>query len=229
MKNPLYTSIFLLFVSFFLVSCGRLNDTKPAPGDKEGTSPELVRISKLESNLLDARQDKENLTRQLEDKETVIQQLQETVSALEKEISGLKKKTLALTSVQGKIDDTTPADLYKKARNLLLEENYLPAAALFIEFMKNHPKDDLADNAAYWLGECHYSLGEYKQAISVFKDLIAAYPKSEKVPDAILKTGYSYLSLEDSNRAHHYLKQVLKKYPFSLAAEKAQEKLRSFE
>ncbi|MCP4718853.1 MAG: tetratricopeptide repeat protein, partial [Desulfobacteraceae bacterium] len=94
---------------------------------------------------------------------------------------------------------------------------------------EQHPKHNLADNAMYWLGECHYSSGQYAKAVAVFKDLVKAYPKAEKVPDAILKTGYSYLSLDDINRAHHYLKLVLTKYPFSPAAEKAQEKLKEFE
>ncbi len=72
-------------------------------------------------------------------------------------------------------------------------------------------------------------MNRYKKAIIIFKDLVAKYPKSGKVPGALLKTGYAYLSLDDSNRAHHYLKQVLRKYPFSPAAEKAEEKLKSFE
>ena len=131
--------------------------------------------------------------------------------------------------VQYQIQYTEPAVLYKKARLLLVEEDYVNSAALFTEFIKNHPQDSLADNAVYWLAECHYSLGEYQKAISIFQDLETTYPKSEKVPDAILKTGYSYLSLDDTNRAHHYLTKVIKKYPFSPAADMAQEKLRSFE
>ena len=69
---------------------------------------------------------------------------------------------------------------------------------------------------------------KYQKAITIFKDLVTKYPKSGKVPGALLKTGYAYLSLDNPNRAHHYLKTVLIKYPFSPAAEKAEEKLKSF-
>ena len=53
--------------------------------------------------------------------------------------------------------------------------------------MVQHPDHSLADNAMYWLGECHYSSGQYAKAVTVFKKLVKAYPKAEKVPDALLK------------------------------------------
>ncbi|MCP3876569.1 MAG: tol-pal system protein YbgF, partial [Desulfobacteraceae bacterium] len=157
----------------------------------------------------------------IENKNTTIKKLKNNILKLE--------KIKTAKPVQYNIEYTHPSDLYTRARNLLLEDNFNDAITLFTEFIKNHPLNSLADNAVYWLGECHYSKGDYEKAILIFKDLVIKYPKSEKVPDSMLKTGYSYLSLDDTNRAHHYLKQVLKKYPFSPASEKAQEKIKSFE
>ncbi|MDY0221080.1 MAG: tol-pal system protein YbgF [Desulfobacterium sp.] len=124
---------------------------------------------------------------------------------------------------------TNPVLLYNRARSLLLEENFQGAAGLFKEYVKQFPDSELADNALYWLGECHYSQGEYQTAIKIFKDVVTLYPKREKVPDALLKTAYSYLILDDSDRAHHYLKLVVKGYPFTQAGEKAEQKLKAFQ
>lgn len=222
LKNFLYKAAVLIAVSSFLISCSSLNPFKSTAGKTEDSGPENERLAELETQVLDLKQEQADLKFMMEKKEDKIAELEKKISILEKRAPGKKP-------VQYKIEYTSPSDLYKKARNLLLEEDYANAAALFETFIKNHPKDSLADNAMYWLGECYYTQGEYKKAIAVFERLETLYPKSEKVADAILKTGYSHLSLDDSNRAHHHLKRVLKKYPFSPAAEKAQEKLRSFE
>ena len=160
----------------------------------------------------------------------------EEIEALEKKISRLEQRIRDLEQLNAqkqptvlKLEYVDPVQLYQKARNLLLEGDAVTAARLFASFAEKHPDHSLADNALYWLGECHYSLGQYNVAAEEFKSLVKTYPKAEKVPDALLKIGYSYLSMDDINRASHYLKLVLKKYPFSLAAEKAQVKLKSLE
>ena len=124
---------------------------------------------------------------------------------------------------------TTPEKLYKKARSLLLEENFKQAAILFTRFIKKYPHNELADNSVYWLGECHYSMGDYKGAVKIFKGLVQKYPRAGKVPDALLKTAYAYLALDDTDRANYFLKQVVTKYPFTDAGDKAALKLRAFQ
>ena len=66
--------------------------------------------------------------------------------------------------------------LYKKARSLVLEENFNQAAILFTRFIKKYPHNELADNSVYWLGECHYSMGDYKGAVKIFKGLVIKEP-----------------------------------------------------
>ncbi|CCK79603.1 tol-pal system protein YbgF [Desulfobacula toluolica] len=229
LKKRLYKPVYFLILSFFFVSCGAMHSVKtPAGNDKEETLCH-TKLVELESELTGIKQDQATLKYQIEKNNTIIQTLQDIISTLETKIAFLEKTPQPAAPIQYKIEALKPADLYKKARNLLLENNFSKAAGLFSEFIKHYPQNSLADNCVYWLGECHYSLKDYKKAIEVFKDLEIKYPKSEKVPDAILKTGYSYLLLDDFNRANHYLKQVLKQYPFSPAAEKAQKKLGDFE
>jgi len=229
LKKQLCNAFLVLMVSFFLISCGSIQYFKKSAGNKEGENTDQIKISALESELLDAKQNLTNLDLQIKNKTHTILKLQNNILRLKKKISFLENKIKSAKPGQKKRGYPSPLALYKKARNLLVEENYENAAALFNRFVKDYPQNSLADNALYWLAECHYSLGDYKKAILVFKNLETRYPRSEKVPDAILKLGYSYLSLDDSNRAHHFLKKVIKKYPFSPAAEKAQKKLRLFD
>ena len=229
LKNHLYKTIFLLILSLFFVSCSSMDYFKDSTGNNDEKPSDQMKIAGLESELTGIRKNQESLNLQMKDKDDAIQELQGNILKLEKKISALEKTKSTITPVPQKKAAATPAVLYKKARNLLVEDNFKDATDLFTKFIRIYPQNALADNAAYWLGECHYSMGDYKKAILVFKDLTKEYPKSEKVPDAILKLGYSYLSLDDSNRAHHYLTKVIKKYPFSPAADKAQQKLRSFE
>ena len=210
----------MLSTLFLFSSCGSLNLSKNSPEESSIRSSDHTEISSLKSELDGVKNKQKEIKLEIKNKDVFIEKLQDQIKVLEKKITYITKN---------QTKDLTPPLLYKKARNLLIEDNYLIAADLFAGFIKKFPEHDLADNAAYWLGECYYSLNNFDKAITVFKDLVTKYPKSGKVPGALLKTGFGYLSLDDSNRAHHYLKTVLRKYPFSPAAEKAEEKLKNFE
>ncbi len=228
-KNIIFKSLVCLCM-FTLFSCSTLNFFK-----KGDDAPEQERTIQSDNEAIPGADTQEKidnptgLKQKLDIKTRNISALEAQVSSLEKKISGLEEQLSTQKPVIYQIAYTEPSQLYKKARGLLLEGDLVNAAQLFETFIVQHPNHSLSDNAMYWLGECHYSSGQYKKAIGVFKELVKAYPKAEKVPDALLKTGYAYISLDDVNRAHHYLKSVITKYPFSPAAEKAQEKLKEFE
>ena len=208
--------LFFILGSLMFVACSTV---KPEPPGKTGDHDR----EKLEEKI-------ENLTRKLE-------QAGKRQDALEEEISMLNSRILELSDQQDPKstsgshrsdgDFTEPSILYKKGRNLMLEERFENASLVFTEFMKAYPGHRLADNAMYWLGECHYSMGEFNLAADTFLALVERYPDGMKVPDALLKAGYSYLAVDDVNRAHHYLKQVVKQYPFTKAADKAESKLKT--
>lgn len=228
-KKTVLNIAFFSLISLSLAACGSFDFfKKSAEPSMETTDPQQEKTPQMESTLSIVKQEQVDLKTQIKEKDIIIQRLENKIKKLTKKIDRFEKAQLSAKQINYKIVYTTPADLYKKARNLLLEEDYITAAIVFEKFIAAHPKDSLADNAVYWLGECHYSMQDFKKAILVFKKLEQQYPKSEKVPDAILKTGYSYISLDDTNRANHFLKKVLKKYPFSPAAEKAQKKLENF-
>jgi len=182
-------------------------------------------------------------TQQLNEIKTLLDTIQKDLKAQKIALETVEKRVNLLDG-QGKADSTLllpdpeekstisytePTLLYSKARDKLLEEKFNEAGALFKAFVIQHPDNRLANNALYWLGECHYSQKEFSKAIGIFNELVNRYPKGEKVPDALLKTAYAYLKLHNTERAHDYLKLVVKRYPFTPAGEKAEQKLKSFQ
>jgi tol-pal system protein YbgF len=116
--------------------------------------------------------------------------------------------------------------MYFRALTAFYHKKYSDALPLFISISQNYPKVDIADNAVYWSGECHYAQNNYYDAILAFKKVSKDYPDGNKAPDALLKTGYSYLALGDLKNARYFLNLVISKYASSPAAIKAEKKLK---
>ena len=93
--------------------------------------------------------------------------------------------------------------------------NYTGAIATFTGFVARHPSHQYADNAYYWLGECHYDQREYRKALGHFRQVVTRYPSGNKVPDSMLKMAYCQLKLEDRQAAAKVLSQVVARYPDS--------------
>ncbi len=118
-----------------------------------------------------------------------------------------------------------PQALYDRALKEILNRNVENALPLFIDFVVRYPKDDLTDNAYYWIGECYYSLKKFGLALENFMIVQNNFPKSGKTPDALLKMGFSYAELGDKARAKEILSDLVSKYPDSSAADIARKRL----
>lgn len=118
---------------------------------------------------------------------------------------------------------------YEEALALMERKDYRGAIARFKEFLKKHPQSEYADNAQYWIGEAHYALREFDQAILEFDAVRRNYPKGDKVPAALLKLGFSFAELGDKVDARLILKELLDRYPQSEEAQKAKQKLKTLE
>ncbi|MEK7342047.1 MAG: tol-pal system protein YbgF, partial [Candidatus Binatota bacterium] len=115
------------------------------------------------------------------------------------------------------------------AWKLLERKDYRVAIARFKEFIKKHPQSEYADNAQYWIGESHYALREFDQAILEFDAVRRKYPKGDKVPAALLKQGFAFAELGDKVDARLILRELTDKYPQSPEAAKAKQKLKALE
>ena len=118
---------------------------------------------------------------------------------------------------------------YEVAWRNLEKRDYRIAIGRFKDFQKKHPKSNLAANAQYWIGESHYALREFDQAIIEFDAVRTRYPEGAKVPAALLKQAYAFAELGENSNARLLLQEVVEKHAQSPEATQAKQKLKTLE
>jgi tol-pal system protein YbgF len=119
-----------------------------------------------------------------------------------------------------------PLQLYQDAYRDYQRGNFDLAIAGFREFVVKNPNSDLADNAAYWVGESLFSQKKYRDAIQQFDSVVTKYPQSDKVPGALLKKGYAYIAIGEKANGIVQLQYVVHEHPRSQEAALARQKLK---
>lgn len=122
-----------------------------------------------------------------------------------------------------------PPDASRRLYDRVMEEfrhkDYDAALAGFRFFLELHGQSSLSANAQYWLGECQYRTGRYKDALGSFYSLIADYPTSQKLAASTLKIGQIYTKQGDREKAQMMFERVTDQYPDSAEAEVARKAL----
>lgn len=119
-----------------------------------------------------------------------------------------------------------PMETYQAAYRDYQRGNYDLAIEGFQDFLASNGQADLADNAAYWIGESLFSQKKYREAIQQFDAVVNKYPKSDKVPGALLKKGYAYINVGEKAQGVVQLQYVLHEHPKSQEASLARQKLK---
>jgi tol-pal system protein YbgF len=130
-------------------------------------------------------------------------------------------QVVAAAPTTGAVDGGDPKQLYETAYGYLLQQDYGAAQAGFSEFLRKYPKDPLAPNALYWLGETHYVQKNYSDAAEAFDLVAASFASSAKAPDAQLKRAMSLAQLGKKDDACAAFRQLASKYPNAPAHVKA--------
>lgn len=118
-------------------------------------------------------------------------------------------------------------ELYERALKTIREQHDFSAGREMMEtFLKRYPKDDLAVNAAYWIGETYYAEKAYEQSILKFEEVIANYGDHPKVASAMLKQALAFDASGDKATAELLLQKLIKRFPLSGEAEKAKQILK---
>ncbi len=118
-----------------------------------------------------------------------------------------------------------PDQLYNTAYLDFTRGQYQVAIAGFQQFLVMFPDSDLADNAQYWIGECHYALGELLKAEEELKRVAVRYPDGNKVVAAAYKLGLVYYAQNRKDAARRQLERVVADYPGTTEAKLASERL----
>ena len=113
----------------------------------------------------------------------------------------------------------TPASTeYQQAYSHLLGQNFDAAEAAFSDFLKRHPKDKLAGNAKYWLGETQYARRKYRKAADAFLRSYTDHPGGDKAGESLLKLGMSLRQIGQRQAACATFAELKKRFPDAPAA-----------
>ena len=113
----------------------------------------------------------------------------------------------------GQLPAGSPEQQYQYAWGLLRGQDYPGAEAALRAFVAQHPKDPLAGNAQYWLGETYYVRKDYRQAAVAFAEGYQHYPTSAKAPDNLLKLGLALSQIGEKTDACEAFAQLGRQFP----------------
>lgn len=107
---------------------------------------------------------------------------------------------------------------YNYAFGLLKQADYPAAEAALHAFIEQHPKDAMAGNAQYWLGETYFARNKFIEAASIFAEGYKRYPKGPKAPDTLLKLAMSLGQANQKQNACVALAQLDRDFPHQSGA-----------
>lgn len=208
----------------------RIEETRYQMGRQIGQSSREgdQRIKDLEgrvAKLGDALKSQEATLKARDDE---LKQLRDTLQTTQKALTDAAAPAESMPEVAVGESDAVKRD-YEGGWRAMEKKDYKVAIGRFKDFLKKHAKSKLAGNAQYWIGECHYALREFDQAIVEFDAVRRKYPQGDKVPAALLKQGYAFAELGEKVNARLILQEVSEKYPQSPEAAKAKLRLKALE
>ncbi|MBD3225107.1 MAG: tetratricopeptide repeat protein [Caldithrix sp.] len=161
-----------------------------------------------------------SLKNQLQQKDREINRLRDQLQAQESEIQqsaqSSKNSDGSAFSASG-LSNISMAEYesrYDQGRQLFESRNYREAIEVFEALISASATHSLADNAQFWIGECHYGLRQYEAAILDFEKVFT-FPNSNKHDDAQFKLGVCYLRKGDRQKAVEEFNRLRNDYPDS--------------
>lgn len=195
---------------------------------KAGTSIGAAAVAAQKPEKQASTQEVDQLKRQITQKDAQISDLKMQVKNKNIQISQLEsQKSTPMPIYSGSVGDVPPGEYqmrYQEGLDLFHARNYKQAIDIFESLIASDASNSLSDNAQYWVGESHYALRQYKNAIIDFEKVFT-FPKSNKNPDAQFKLGLCYVRLGDGAKARDEFQRLLDVYPESDYVSRAQDHL----
>ncbi|HEY1210585.1 MAG TPA: tetratricopeptide repeat protein [Terracidiphilus sp.] len=102
---------------------------------------------------------------------------------------------------------------------------YDVASGEFQDVIHYYPKDDLAGDAQFYLGEISYRQKNYSDAVKAYNAVLEGFPGSAKAPAAQLHKGLSLLQINKKDAGITELRLLIKRHPQTPEAAQAKSKL----
>jgi tol-pal system protein YbgF len=95
----------------------------------------------------------------------------------------------------------------------------------FNSYVNAFPRNDLADDAQWYIGECYQQNGKFSEAVDAYNRVITNYPKGDRVPDAYYKRGVALSAMGQTDRARESFETLMKMFPDHDMARMAKQQL----
>jgi len=117
--------------------------------------------------------------------------------------------------------------LYREAYDAWRTNDHAGCVDRFGRFLQYFPSSKYADDAAFWLADCHYRQGDLKTSVLRFDEVATRYPESDKAAEALFRQGEALLQMgpQFSKAAQKAFQRVIDNYPTHKRAGDARERL----
>ncbi len=107
----------------------------------------------------------------------------------------------------------TVGEMYASGMEAYNSGYYDEAELAFQHILEQFPKDKLAGNAQYWLGEVYLKQNNYNKAIVAFKNGYEKYHDGNKAPDSLFKLGLTFKNQKENQKACIVLSSFSSEFP----------------
>jgi tol-pal system protein YbgF len=114
--------------------------------------------------------------------------------------------------------DADPRILYDEAYGLLTQERFEEAEMAFRQFLQSHPRDALAPEALFWLGESYRARGLHREAAEQYLTVSTDHADSARAPQALLRLGSALAEIGAREQACATLAEIPRQYPDAASA-----------
>ncbi len=115
----------------------------------------------------------------------------------------------------------SPRDEFDAALETLKAGQFDSAEAAFRTFLQKHPRDRMAADATFYLGESFYKRSRPREAAEQYLKVSTDYEKSPRAPEALLKLGLSLQKLGAREQACAAYGEIGRKYTAASASIRA--------
>lgn len=138
------------------------------------------------------------------------------------------KKEVKITADEKKaaVQTANPAQqpMYATAMSLFKKRNFSEAITLLESLLKTEKSPAVASNCHYWIGESHFGLGQFSQAIASFKKVMS-FKNAEKSDDAQRMIAEAYVKGGNIAEARRAFQRLIDTNPDSDLVPLARKKL----
>ncbi|MBK9081657.1 MAG: tol-pal system protein YbgF [Rhizobiales bacterium] len=108
---------------------------------------------------------------------------------------------------------TGPRAEYDAALGAFRAGQYEQAEGALKGFLRSNPRDRMAADATYYLGETYFQRGRHREAAEQYLKLSTDHAKSARAPDGLLRLGMSLQAMGAGEQACATFGEIPRKYP----------------